>query len=243
MAISSRRAGAARLRTAVDAYRVEQKDKLDKDELALLDRLAGSADAAKAFERLKLTDDTHSLWFPNQRADAAILQACIRAMKIVRSFPAFISAEQKTEQKTPERLKRLKRLDKAIAELRSFVAEETSPLLWLKLGDGNNSAFEQIIRGLDLIAEVIEWQRRGVKSAASMPLPIWLGVTRKKGHGEAANNAAIWHLALSMHFGLGKPHRREVAELAKVTLRTDVDIDRVDRVVRVRRQRRRSVEK
>ena len=56
MAVSSRRAGVSLLRRAVDAYRAEQKDKLDTVALALLDRLAGSPEAAKAFERLKLKD-------------------------------------------------------------------------------------------------------------------------------------------------------------------------------------------
>ncbi len=134
---------------------------------------------------------------------------------------------------------RLKRLDKAVAELRAFVAEETKRLppgldllsLRFEFCD-DRSVVGEITSGLDLIAEVIERKRQYVNS-----IPSRLGATRDKRHKEAANSAAIWRVANAVHALLGKPHRKEVAELAQVILATDVSIERVDHVVRVRRQR------
>ena len=229
MATSSRRAGTVRLRTAVDAYRIEQKDKLDKPALKLLDRLAGSPNAAKAFEGLKLKD---------QQTAARILKVCIEAEETARTFPSRL-----TEAKYV--LARLKRLDKAAAELRVFVTEKTIPLpsgtlllSSLFFFPGGNNVVEQVTVGLDSFAQVIEFIRRFHNET-----PERLGATRKTKLEGAPIDAGIWWLAHRVNATLGKPHREEVAKLAKVTLGTDVDIDRVDRIVRVRRKRRRSVEK
>ncbi len=220
MVISSRRAGASRLREAVDAYRAEQKDKLDKPALALLDRLADSPDAAKLCEICEgLKSD-----------EASFLTLCIKVEQVARTFPAHIKAEQKM-------LARLKRLDKAIADLREFVAEETkgpppaSDLLTRWTGfRGGDAIVAAILRGLDLIVKLIEGRRYIVNTTAP-----WLGATRDKHHKEAANNAAIWHVADAVRRATGKAHREKVAELAQVILEADVSIERVDNVVRTRK--------
>lgn len=222
-----------RLRAAVDAYRIEHKDKLDRHALAVLGRLAGSRDAGKAFEGLKLKD---------QQTAARILMVCIEAEELARTFSSRLT-KAKTETKYV--LARLKRLDKAAAELRAFVTEKTIPLpsgtfvlSSLFFFPGGNNVVEQVTIGLDSFAQVIEFIRRFHNET-----PERLGATRKTKLEGAPIGAAIWWLADRVNATLGKPHREEVAKLAKATLRTDVDIDRVDRVVRVRRRRRRSVEK
>jgi hypothetical protein len=110
MAISPRRGDAVRLREAVHVYQVEQKDKLDKWALKLFVRLADSSDAGKAFARLKLKN-------PDEETNFLTLSVCVE--QLARTFPAHIRAEQKMPA-------RLKRLEKAISELRLFVAEQTT---------------------------------------------------------------------------------------------------------------------
>jgi hypothetical protein len=51
---------------------------MDKSARGLLDRLADSDDAARAFRRLQLRD---------QRDEMAILQTCIQADQLVRTLP------------------------------------------------------------------------------------------------------------------------------------------------------------
>ena len=228
MAISSRRAGASHLRDAVEVYRAEQKDKLDAPALALLDRLANSHDAAEAFERLKLKD--RPAW--RVSAQHAFLTLCIWTEQLARTYPERISVERKMPP-------RLKRLEKAVAELRRFVAEQTTPppasdLLTVWIGGRTPATAAAMIRGLDLIGNLIKTRREMGKHYTAR-----LGATRKQKHPSAAKNAAIEVLAKGVRQLSGKPHRRDVVELAQVILETDdVFIESVDRVIRSRKQQR-----
>lgn len=78
---SSRRAGAPRLRAAVEAYRIEHKGKLDQHALAVLRRLTKSSYAADAFKSLKLKDC---------RVAERILTACIEAEQLARTFSTWL---------------------------------------------------------------------------------------------------------------------------------------------------------
>ena len=228
MAISSRRAGAARLRQAVDAYRTEQKDKLDQHARAVLDRLAGSPKAAKAFEGLwkegrgpRIISSPRSNYSPEQKA-AELVTICIEADGYARAFGLEIAKAETV-------LVRAERFDKAVAELRKFVAEVAeqrvqvpSSVLTLSIFDppADISALKD---ALDLIARWIDWSR-GVAEANIAQL----GATRKRRSKEAADktaadNAAIWCLGAQVRTVVGWPHWQEVAVLAQVILKTEVD--------------------
>jgi hypothetical protein len=95
-----------RLQVAIDAYRAKAGDDLDQHGHKVLDRFAADERAADAFAKFNVDD----------AAAASILTACIEGDLLRRTFPDRISAEQAM-------LARLEQLDKAIADLRTFVAE------------------------------------------------------------------------------------------------------------------------
>jgi hypothetical protein len=209
MVISSRRTAVPRLRKAVDAYRAEQSNLKDWA-LELLDRLANSADAVQAFERLKLKDGR----------EREFLMLCILVVELARTFPARIL----TEQNMPARLKRL---EEAITDLRLFVEKQVKQPGLLIPSDGlpvwgplptmvfpdDFEAVTAMMRGLDLIADVIKKRRRIGETAVAE-----LGATRKK-HGEnAANIAAIRLLVDGTRRLTGKPHKPELTKFARVIL-------------------------
>jgi hypothetical protein len=230
MSISSRRAGASRLCEAVDAYRAEQnklnkKAKLEEWALELLDRLARSPEAAEAFGRLKLKDGR----------ERDFLMLCILVGQLAREFPARISTEQKM-------LARLKRLDKAIAKLRSFVEEQMTQFsdfvipqfypipAWgfIKTIGGSPDDFKAVnamTGGLDLIAKLIEKRRHIGKTV----ITAWRA-TRKTHPRNAAYLAAIKILGNGTRALTGKAHKRELRELAPMILGTDLPAA-IDRLV------------
>jgi hypothetical protein len=180
----------------------------------LLDRLASSCEAAQAFERLKLKDGR----------EREFLMLCILVVELARTFPARIL----TEQKMPARLKRL---EKAITDLRLFVEKQVTqpgllipsdvlPIWALRTTISFSDDFDAVaamMRGLDLIADVLKKRRRIGETAMAE-----LGATRKK-HGEnAANIAAIKLLADGTRRLAGKPHKRELTEFARVILGTEL---------------------
>jgi hypothetical protein len=221
-----------RLRNAIEAYCADRTDKLDKRAHELLTRLADSSDAAKAFQQLKLKD---------RLAEACILTACIEADDVARTFDRRISKQKDVSV-------RAKRWDEAVALLRKFVAEVSDQKELLRVGlagfdlwslaifepPADNAALQH---ALDLIASSIEW-RRGVAEANVAHL----GATRDAGIKQAAENAAIWVLAAGVYDAArepplpGKPHLRQVAELAEVIFGTGVSVDRVREALRKRRQ-------
>ena len=217
MDISSRRASAPNLYDTIKQYRREQQGKLDKWSLALLARLADSSDAAKAFKRLK----QHHRDVPGVTAvhGANLLLWCTQAELLYRRFPQEI-----TEAK--ERLVQVDRLDTAVAELRNFVAAQNA---WPPFGRLSPANIATMKHSLDLIVDRIDECRRYARDTEPR-----LGATCKTRVEEAAENAAIWFLAINVQFATGKPHWQEVADLAQVILETDVSAERVRHAVRKR---------
>ena len=159
------------------------------------------------------------------------LTLCIFIEQLARVFPAHILAEQKMPAL-------LKRLDKAIAGLRSFVTVQTKPppafdLLTVWIGGRTPATVAAMTRGLGLIANLIEARRQIANDIVAR-----LGATRKKQHKNAAKNAAIELLANGTRQLTGKAHRREVVELAQVILGTEVSIESVDHATRWGKQPR-----
>ena len=229
MTMNSRPAGARCLRQAIDAYRTEQQRKLNQQALELLERLANSADAAKAFERLKLKNGR----------EREFLMLCIFVEELARTFPARIS----TERKMPGRLKRL---DEAISNLRLFFNEQMKqPFLlipktdslpmWglLRIFPDDFDAVNAMMRGLHLIEDLIENRRRVSKTVMSA----WR-VTRKKHIKNAPNIAAIRLLAEETRRLTGKPHKRELHELAPVILGADLSDESVTYALRAPKKAR-----
>jgi hypothetical protein len=210
----------ASLREAVDTYRTEQKDKLDPSALKLLARLADSCDAGKAFGRLKLKD---------RQQEAKFLTVCILVEQLALTFPALILAEQKMPT-------RMKRLDKSIADLRRFVAEQTTPpsdsdLLTVWIGGKSSATVAAMTHGLDLIARLIELRRQIANNIVAR-----LGATRKMHPTNASIIAAVQNLADGVRALTNKPHGREVADLAPVILGSELPDKSVAYALRVRKQ-------
>ena len=204
MAISSRRTAVPPLRKAVDAYRAEHKAKLQNWALELLDRLANSADAAQAFERLKL----------NGR-EREFLMLCILVVELARTFSARILTEQRMSDRLP-------RLEKAITDLRLFVSEQLPPRsdlliprvdLFPMWGFPQTMAFSvdtltAMMGGLRFIAEAID-KRRGIGETVMAELK----ATRKKHHKNAPNIAAIRLLAVGVRGLTGKRTNESLSNL------------------------------
>jgi len=216
------RAGAPCLRDAINAYRTAHKDSLDQAALDLLDRVAVSSDAAKAFKRLKLK---------RQYNDAEILTTCTQADQLARTLRQRITKAEKTLG-----LAQVERLDRAVATLRAFVdelvAEEKETPAFDLLSAGipadNIGAMNS---GLYFIARRINEDRRVAKEAV-----LRLGATQKKGatNAVAPENAAIGWLAEGVRRVTGKPHLAAVRDLAQVMLQTDLSEDRVCHAARLR---------
>ena len=94
------------LQVAIDDYYAKAGDSLDQQGHKVLDRLASDERASDAFAKFDVDD----------RAAASILTACIEGDLLVRTFPDRINAERAT-------LARLEQLEKAVGDLREFVAE------------------------------------------------------------------------------------------------------------------------
>jgi hypothetical protein len=232
MAINSRRAGARCLRQAIDAYRTEQRGQLNQQAVELLERLANSPDAAKAFERLKLKDGRKR----------EFLMLCILVDELARKFPARVS----TEQDMPARLKRL---DDAISELRMFVHEQIKQYsefiipqtdllpMWglhrTMVFPDDFDAVNAMMRGLHLIEDLIEKRRRVGKTVMSK----WR-VTRKKHLENGPNIAAIRLLAEQTRNLTGKLHKQELHDLAAVILGANLSDESVTYALRAPKKAR-----
>jgi hypothetical protein len=206
---------------------------LDRAGSGLLVRLAGSDDAAKAFGQLRLRD---------RRDEMAILQTCIQADQLFRTFPQQIENAEKM-------LGRAKDLDRAVVALRRIVDELSaepptfdllSASIWYCGRD--IAAMKQ---GLYLIDNLIEGRRRIANETR-----LRLGATRKLGRpkrgtgkkGQAANavalaarqNAAIGFLAEGVRRVTGKTYLGAVRKIAEVILDTELSEDRVRNAARLR---------
>ena len=232
--MSSRHITQTALRKAVDEYRAEHNDKLDKLEIwarELLDRLTHSDDAVKAFERLKLKDGR----------ERDFIGLCILTAGLAHRFSRLVL-------EMPARLKRLERLGKAITDLRLFVEQLASrsdllvPMLdplpmWGPLLDpatpDDFAAVTAMMSGLELIAEAITKQRRIDETVLAK-----YGATRKKHHENAGNIVAIGYLAEGTRTLTGKPHKRELTTLAPVILgKINLSEDSVTYALRPQKER------
>ena len=95
-----------RLQIAIVAYRDAAADTLDEHGSAVLDRLAADDRASGAFDKFGA----------DSRAAAGILSGCIEADLLVRTFNDRLETERAA-------LDRLAALDKAVDDLRAFIAE------------------------------------------------------------------------------------------------------------------------
>jgi hypothetical protein len=229
---ASRRPKTSNLRDAINAFRVEHDGKgtlLDED-LKLLERLVESDDAAKAFERLKP-------WHADMPGytnvhGGNILNWCIMARLSVdkrHGFRAIIVGAQKTSA-------RMNMVDKAIALVRKLIDDEAIGALRTFADEENIAGLRKFLdlenikelkTNLDLIDDRIDKRRRSAEEIESR-----LGASRKKHINEAPENLAIWVLASNIKRKTGKPHQRQVADLAAVILNKEVSIERVHSVAR-----------
>ena len=212
--VTARRPPAALCKT-VNAYRAEHEG-MEWWALKLLDRLAGSQEAAKAFEQLKLKDGR----------EHEFVMLCVLVAQLAREFPKRTSTQQKT-------VKRLRDLDKAITVLRSFVKEQLelpSNLLIPRLDPLPMWGFSQprdevvaMMRGLELIAEATK-KRKAVMAE--------YGATRKKNIEEARYIAAIRYLAKGVRRLAGKPHKEKLRDFVPVIFGREVPYERVTYALR-----------
>jgi hypothetical protein len=214
------RFGSVRVKEAVGIYQAEQKDKLDSWALKMLARLSDDPGAARAFERLKLSD---------RKQECTFLTVCVVVEQLARKFPAFILAEQRMPL-------RLNGLEKAVTNLRSFVVEQTAPpaasdLLTVWLAGPTPTAVEAMTSGLNSISKLIQLRRLSADNIMGR-----LGATRKKHRPNAAIIAAIQNLADGIRGLTGQPHGREVTELACVILNRDLPEKTVTYALRTRKQ-------
>jgi hypothetical protein len=228
----------AQLRNAIGAYLAGQ-DHLDEFAREVLSRLGSDLDAAKAFAKLKLKDESD---------ERIILSTCIAADALARSFSKRIADVEET-------LSRMARFSEAVATLRTFVEQIASKrndplaseMLSFRIYDPPGS-IEAMQRGLYLMAGRIEMSHRAAQEDA-----LRFGATRNTGLAEsrsiesesaettARQNAAIGWLAEGVRRVTGKANLASVADLAQVILRTSLTEDRVRAAARTReREWRRS---
>jgi hypothetical protein len=240
MSIRSQQAATARLREAIEVYRAKPKIPLDKSGGELLDRLADSDDARKAFALLRLKD---------RKQERNFLFVCIVAERLARRFPELIG----NEEKMPKRLLRLK---KASSDLRLFVEEQTSPppapdalsvwdgmarALRLEQATPDRPSFgllrvvgrfaphhtAEMIRGLNMMDSLIE-----IREILGRMQPKWLGATRDKRHKNASILLGIGCVAVGVRELTGKAHKAEIRGLAPVILGRDLPDESVTYALR-----------
>jgi hypothetical protein len=217
------RASISRWRNAIDNYGVKYRRDIERSERELLLRLAGDPDVSMALERLNIKTSEQEL---------SIVAACVAAGKLARTFRLRIKKEQ-------EMLARLERLRTGVSDLRVFVKEQKRRREFV---DGYRAISEEdglrmvrcklpeladMQRGLDLIASLIDGRVDVAKTTE-----LALGATRKKDHQHAADNAAIYQLAQWILRVTGKPHQKEVNELAEAILGGEISEHRVCRAAR-----------
>jgi aldehyde:ferredoxin oxidoreductase len=203
----------AKLSETIDAH----KHLFDQRALKSLSRLAESIDAAEAFERLKLRTTGDGF---------LILGEYIEAEQLLKELPQRVAKWDAT-------LARMEKLASHLAELRKFVEElAEGARLQSMFATFERQDVAAMKRGLNLVDNKIQARRRAIIEVTPQ-----FGVTRKRQSKEAAENAAIWMLAEGVRRITGKPHVREVADLAEALLGKEIYLNRVRHVVRSRRKR------
>jgi hypothetical protein len=216
MPVSSRN-DTARMRELIRGTQHERK--WDQQAQKLLRRLAN--DAAGVLARLENWCERKgraSCW-------RGILLECINAERLTRTFPKHIEEANKT-------LDRCKRLREPLAECRKFLRENESQnwALW-----DNRATIEH---GLDLLEYGIDTQMHVTRESFAQ-----VGATRKLHIESAPINAAMWVLSAAVKRYTGKPHNREVADLASAIFNTTIDEGSVRHAVSNRGRRFKAMEK
>lgn len=217
------KAKSSHLKDALAAYRAAAGDHLNRDETAVLDRLAADNRAACAFAEFNV----------DGRTAAKILTVCIEADLLVRTFNAQIVIEGKMLGEN-RKLGRLDKLDKAVDDLRSFINElDCEPADRLSASVRYDTADTAAMkRGLYLVGDAITARRHIAEETRPR-----MGTTRKFRGKTAARIAAIGWIAEGVRRCCGRPHQISAAGLAEVTLGGEVTVDQLREAERTRRQR------
>lgn len=218
------KAKSSHLKDALAAYRAAAGNHLNREEVEVLDRLAADSRAACAFAKFNV----------DGRAAGKILTVCIEADLLARTFNDRIKFEGKM---LGENRKggRLDKLDKAVADLRSFINElDCEPVdrlaAFMRYDFADTAAMK---RGLYLLADAITARRRIAEETR-----LRIGTTRKIRGKRAARIAAIGWIAEGVRrCCCGRPHQISAAALAEVTLGGEVTVDQLREAERTRRDR------
>jgi hypothetical protein len=180
----------------------------------MLNRLAASNDAARAFETILID---------NFASANRLLLACIEAELLARTFK-----RNKTSRAMIAQGGLFDRLDEAVRELRKFLEDtrrRPSDQLAARISYHHEdiTKIDDALRG---VADMIDVRRRIEKETM-----LRLGATRKiEDGGKAGETAAIGWLAVSVRRMSQRAHHRSVADLAVVVLDCgDVTIERVSK--------------
>ena len=209
------------LQEAINAYRAEKSDKLEKRASELFARLVKSSDAARAFERIVRKDG---------RRAADVLAICIETDDLLQTFPERIAKAEKA-------LALAEKLEKAVEVLHESIGEVDERAVPLLSDLQSLSIFEPpanipaVKDALDLIARRIDWGRGVAELTIAQ-----IGGSRNSRNKEAAEIAAIWFLAARVRGLIGKPHILEVCCLAEIILGTKVSEDRLQHILDKRRK-------
>ena len=217
------KARSSQLKDALAAYRAAAGNHLNREEAAVLDRLAADSRAACAFAKINV----------NGHTAGKILTVCIEADLLARTFNSRIRSEGKM---LGENRKggRLDRLDKAVNDLRSFIDDlDCEPadrlVAFIRYDPADTDAMK---RGLYLLADAITARRRIAEETR-----LRIGATRKIKGNPAARIAAIGWIAEGVRRSCGRPHQISAAALAEVTLGGEVTVDQLREAERTRRDR------
>lgn len=205
-----------RLQIAIVAYCDAAGDTLDEHGRAVLKRLAADDRASGAFDKFGADGCVAT----------GILSGCIEADLLVRTFNDRLETERAA-------LDRLAALDKAVDDLRAFIAElEAGPKDRLSASIRHDPAdIMDMKRVLGVFRSAIAARRRIANETA-----LRIGATRKT-RDVAADTAAIGWLAEAVRRSCGQPHTEAAADLAEIVLRCEVSADRLREAERTRRTR------
>jgi hypothetical protein len=167
---------------------------------------------------------------PNSEANP-VLEACVVGERLARTFPLRLLKEQQILADSDADLKMVDRLTAIVRECESqravsFAVREPGGL-WLSMVRLDPAKFSAMYDNLTLIAALVEGRRQAASNC-----DVSLGITRKSRGKTGGQNAAILKIAQAVRRVTGRPHTRQVAEIAGAVLRIFVSDDRVINVVR-----------
>jgi hypothetical protein len=194
---------------------------LDPHAIAVIKRLEGEQRAADAFKIFNI----------GPKKGARIIQACMEADELARTFDARMRLERRMLGRDGKP-GRADKLEKEIADLKAFFGEVNRPRSdYLSAGiTYSDEDVSAVKRGLYLLSNAISARRQVAEETL-----LRLGATRKN-RGQAGKTAAIGWIAEAVRHRCGRPHLRATAELAEVVLRCEVSLDRLRGAEQTRRR-------